>query len=116
VLLIPFVLKSLPESMAFLLKKGRIDELKKIVRAWSQLHPDAGDSFALPPPRRPKAPHRQAVPGWPRLQHRHVLDRLLHVPVHGVCAQLLADQADGQRRLQPRLRPDLRAGAQLRRR
>ena len=37
------------------------------------------------------------------------------MPVHGVCAELLADQADGRRRLQPGLGTDLRAGAELRR-
>ncbi|MFA5677616.1 MAG: MFS transporter [Pseudomonas sp.] len=32
VLLVPFILKSMPESMAFLLKKGRQDELRSIAR------------------------------------------------------------------------------------
>lgn len=32
VLLIPFILKSMPESMAFLLKKGRQDELRSVAR------------------------------------------------------------------------------------
>lgn len=49
VLIIPFVLMSLPESMAFLLKKGRIDELKKIVQRLEPSYtPSAGDSFELP--------------------------------------------------------------------
>ena len=49
VLIIPFVLMSLPESMAFLLKKGRIDELKKIVQRLEPSYtPSANDSFELP--------------------------------------------------------------------
>ena len=49
VLIIPFVLMSLPESMAFLLKKGRIDELKKIVQRLEPSYtPSATDSFELP--------------------------------------------------------------------
>ena len=47
--LIPFILKSMPESMPFLIKQGRIDELKKIV---SRLEPSyraqANDRFAVP--------------------------------------------------------------------
>ena len=49
VILVPFILKSLPESMPFLLKQKRYDELKQIV---SRLHPEyrpsATDHFALP--------------------------------------------------------------------
>ena len=49
VLLIPFVLKSMPESMPFLVKRGRLDELKTIV---ARLDPaycaQPGDSFDLP--------------------------------------------------------------------
>lgn len=49
VVLIPFVLKAMPESMPFLIKEGRLDELKKIV---SRLEPsyqsEARDQFALP--------------------------------------------------------------------
>jgi AAHS family benzoate transporter-like MFS transporter len=49
VLLIPFILKSLPESMPFLLKKGRHDELKAIVaRLDPSLRPTAEDRFVLP--------------------------------------------------------------------
>lgn len=49
VLIVPFVLLSLPESMAFLLKKGRIDELKKIVQRLEPSYtPAASDSFELP--------------------------------------------------------------------
>lgn len=49
VIIIPFVLMSLPESMAFLLKKGRIDELKKIVQRLEPSYtPSATDSFELP--------------------------------------------------------------------
>jgi AAHS family benzoate transporter-like MFS transporter len=48
-LLIPFILRSLPESMPFLLARGRHDELKRIV---SQLEPRyrpaATDRFAVP--------------------------------------------------------------------
>lgn len=49
VLLIPVILKSLPESMPFLLAKGRTEELRKIV---SKLDPSyqplAGDRFVVP--------------------------------------------------------------------
>lgn len=49
VLLIPFVLKSLPESMPFLLKQGRHEELKNIVaRLEPSFKPTASDHFALP--------------------------------------------------------------------
>lgn len=47
--LIPFVLKSLPESMPFLIKTGRIDELKAIVQRLEPSYvPSASDDFALP--------------------------------------------------------------------
>jgi AAHS family benzoate transporter-like MFS transporter len=49
VVLIPFILKSLPESMPFLLARGRVDELQ---RTASRLDPDhkpaASDRFAVP--------------------------------------------------------------------
>jgi AAHS family benzoate transporter-like MFS transporter len=49
VLLIPFVLKSMPESMPFLVKQGRLDELKKIVlRLDPTYRAQPGDSFDLP--------------------------------------------------------------------
>jgi MFS transporter, AAHS family, benzoate transport protein len=49
VLLIPFILKSMPESMPFLLAKGRHDELKGIVaRLEPEFRPIASDHFALP--------------------------------------------------------------------
>ena len=49
VVLIPFILKSLPESMPFLLKQGRHDELKAIVaRLDPTFKPTAEDRFALP--------------------------------------------------------------------
>jgi AAHS family benzoate transporter-like MFS transporter len=49
VVLIPFILKSLPESMPFLLKQGRHDELKAIVaRLDPSLRPTAEDRFVLP--------------------------------------------------------------------
>ena len=51
VILIPFVLGSLPDSMPFLIKKGRIDELKRIVQRLEPSYiPSADDSFALPDP------------------------------------------------------------------
>ncbi|GCL62798.1 MFS transporter [Pseudaquabacterium pictum] len=50
VLLIPFILKSLPESMPFLLKRGRHDELKAILgKLDPRLQPTAADRFVLPP-------------------------------------------------------------------
>jgi len=49
VLLIPFVLKSMPESMPFLIKMGRIDELKKIISRMEPSYiPSANDTFELP--------------------------------------------------------------------
>jgi AAHS family benzoate transporter-like MFS transporter len=49
VVLIPFILKSMPESMPFLLKKGRHEELKAIVaRLDPGFRPTASDHFALP--------------------------------------------------------------------
>jgi AAHS family benzoate transporter-like MFS transporter len=49
VLMIPFILKSMPESMPFLIRQNRLDELGMIV---SRLSPgyrfDAADRFALP--------------------------------------------------------------------
>ena len=49
VLLIPFILKSMPESMPFLIKENRLDELKKIVtRMEPSYAAHAGDRFALP--------------------------------------------------------------------
>ena len=49
VLLIPFILKSMPESMPFLIKQNRLDALKKIVTRMEPSYvPHAGDRFALP--------------------------------------------------------------------
>ena len=49
VILIPFILKSMPESMPFLIKENRLEELKKIVSQMSPgYRPDANDRFALP--------------------------------------------------------------------
>jgi MFS transporter, AAHS family, benzoate transport protein len=49
VLLIPFILKSMPESMPFLLKHGRHEELKAIVaRLEPGFRPAARDRFVLP--------------------------------------------------------------------
>lgn len=49
VLLIPFILKSMPESMPFLIKENRLGELKKIVSRMSPgYQPQADDRFALP--------------------------------------------------------------------
>lgn len=48
-LLIPMILKTLPESMPFLIRDNRLDELKQIVaRMEPSYRPDAGDRFALP--------------------------------------------------------------------
>jgi MFS transporter, AAHS family, benzoate transport protein len=50
VLLIPFIMKQFPESMPFLLRQGRHDELKAVVaRLEPGFHPVASDHFALPP-------------------------------------------------------------------
>ncbi len=49
VLLIPFVLNSMPESMPFLVKKGRLDELKiTLQRLDPTYRAQAGDSYELP--------------------------------------------------------------------
>jgi AAHS family benzoate transporter-like MFS transporter len=49
VLLIPFVLKSLPESMPFLVRAGRLDEVQHIARQLEpSFAPRHGDSYALP--------------------------------------------------------------------
>lgn len=49
VILVPWILKAFPESMPFLIKKGRIDELKKIVsKIEPGYRPLASDRFALP--------------------------------------------------------------------
>ena len=48
-LLIPFILKSLPESMPFLLAKGRHDELKRIAaRVEPSYQPQASDQLTVP--------------------------------------------------------------------
>lgn len=49
VVLIPMILKSMPESMPFLIKEGRLDEVRKIVaRLDPSYRPQADDNFALP--------------------------------------------------------------------
>jgi len=49
VILIPLILKAFPESMPFLIKTGRIDELKKIVSKMEPSYqPQSSDQFALP--------------------------------------------------------------------
>ena len=49
VLLIPFMMKSMPESMPFLIREQRLDELKAIVTRMSPgYRADAGDRFAQP--------------------------------------------------------------------
>ena len=49
VLLVPFILKSLPESMPFLLKQGREAELRTIAKRLEPLYvPQQGDTFAVP--------------------------------------------------------------------
>jgi len=49
VVLIPFILKSLPESMPFLLAKGRVDDLKRVAsRLEPSYRPAATDRFAVP--------------------------------------------------------------------
>ena len=49
VVLVPFILKSLPESMPFLLRKGRIDELRVIInRLEPTLKMGPGDTFTAP--------------------------------------------------------------------
>src|SRR6478672_6391562 len=49
VVLIPFILKTLPESMPYLIKSNRLDRLKAIAsRLEPSYRPDAGDHFELP--------------------------------------------------------------------
>jgi AAHS family benzoate transporter-like MFS transporter len=48
-LLIPLIFRSFPESMPFLIRKGRLDELRVIAsRLEPSYKPQAGDQFALP--------------------------------------------------------------------
>ena len=56
VVLLPLVLKQMPESMAFLHRKGRIDELKRILSRMSPGYvPQAGDQFVFVASGKPKA-------------------------------------------------------------
>lgn len=49
VLLIPFIMKSMPESMPFLIKAGRFDELKRIASSLEPSYrPHANDRFTVP--------------------------------------------------------------------
>lgn len=53
VLMIPFILKSMPESMPFLIRAGRFDELKAIVNRMEPAYAaGAHDRFVLPSPDR----------------------------------------------------------------
>ncbi len=57
VLLIPMVMKSLPESMPFLIRSGRLDEVKKVLsRLEPSYRPQADDRFALPELKAGEAP------------------------------------------------------------
>ncbi len=57
VLLIPMVMKSLPESMPFLIRTGRIDEVKNVLsRLEPAYRPQADDRFALPELKAGEAP------------------------------------------------------------
>lgn len=57
VLLIPMVMKSLPESMPFLIRSGRIDEVKNVLsRLEPAYRPQADDRFALPELKAGEAP------------------------------------------------------------
>lgn len=48
VVLVPFVLKSLPESMPYLIRNGRTPELKRILSAMDPSYqPQAGDKFVM---------------------------------------------------------------------
>ncbi|MBO4122750.1 MFS transporter [Cupriavidus gilardii] len=57
VLLIPMVMKSLPESMPFLIRSGRLDEVKHVLsRLEPAYRPQADDRFALPELKAGEAP------------------------------------------------------------
>lgn len=57
VLLIPMVMKSLPESMPFLIRAGRLDEVKHVLsRLEPTYRPQADDRFALPELKAGEAP------------------------------------------------------------
>ncbi len=57
VLLIPMVMKSLPESMPFLIRAGRLDEVKNVLsRLEPAYRPQADDRFALPELKAGEAP------------------------------------------------------------
>ena len=115
VLLIPFIMKTMPESMPFLIKKNRRrrsapDRQQARSRAMPM---QAHEQFLVPAEdRADERAGRQAVPRRSRLQHGDDLDRVLHGAVHGLRAQLVVDQADGDGRLQPGLGTDLRPGVQ----
>jgi len=49
VVLVPFVLRSMPESMPFLIRENRLDELKKILSQMEpRYRPHAADRFVIP--------------------------------------------------------------------
>ncbi len=49
ILMVPFLLTTLPESAAYLIRKGRTDELHRIAQAVDPTYqPQAGDRFVLP--------------------------------------------------------------------
>lgn len=57
VLLIPMVMKSLPESMPFLIRAGRLDKVKNVLsRLEPAYRPQADDRFALPELKAGEAP------------------------------------------------------------
>ncbi|QQE09390.1 MFS transporter [Cupriavidus sp. ISTL7] len=57
VLLIPMVMKSLPESMPFLIRAGRLDEVKNVLsRLEPAYRPQTDDRFALPELKAGEAP------------------------------------------------------------
>ena len=98
IVIIPFILKLMPESMPFLVRKNRVPELKAIVARLKPGHrPEPGDRYATAS--RGRAEGARIAPplrGGPRVQHGDVLGRVLHVPVHGLRPQLLAREADGR--------------------
>ena len=102
VLLIPFILKLVPESMTYLISRSRNGELAEVA---SNLQPGvkhpADAQFVVP-----TADRVAGAPVSRLFQDGRGPSTVLFwiaffSPVHGLCAQQLADQADGYGWLQP---------------
>lgn len=97
VLLIPFIMMTMPQSMPFLIRKKRDADLRRIVKKLVPNYPmqDREAFCSAGGGQGRRCPGQAPVPGRPRLQHGDDLAIVLHRAVHGVCTQLMADEADG---------------------